>query len=176
MNESPEPHEPIDVSMPGANEELREALDTTTRQRDDLARLVREKQAEFENYQKRAARDREQERLYQYKPFANELLPVYDNLERAVNAAKQAGESGVLVTGVQATLHQFLEVLRRFGITRIETQGQPFDPNVHQAVSQMPNGNVPAGTVLHVLQQGFAMHEQVLRPAHVIVSVATDTN
>jgi len=173
MNESP--HEPIDVSDGDAGaHELQQKLVATEQERDRYLLLVREKQAEFENYQKRAARDRDRERLYQYQPFAAELLPVYDNLERAVSAAQQAGEQGALVVGVQATLAQFLEVLRRFGITKVNSQGQPFDPNKHQAVSQMPNAEVPAGTVLHVLQQGFLMHDQVLRPAHVIVSVAAE--
>jgi len=172
-NQEPDFHEPINVSEPAiGNDDLRKQLAQAEQQRDEYLLMVRQKQAEFENYQKRAARERDQERQYQYKPFALELLPVYDNLERTVMAAKQAGEEGTLVVGVQATMMQFLEALRRFGITRIAALDQPFDTNLHQALMQQPSAEKAPGTVLNVIQQGFMMHEQVLRPAHVIVAIA----
>ena len=87
-------------------------------------------------------------------------------------AAKQAGETGPLVQGVAMVQAQLLDVLRRHGITRIEAQGQPFDPNLHQAVMQQPSKEHPPGTVLQVLEQGYMIHDRVLRPARVVVSTA----
>ena len=99
-----------------------------------------------------------------------DLLPVFDNLERTLHAAQQAGEKGALVQGVAMVQAQFLEQLKRHGITRIDAQGKPFDPNLHQAVMQQPSADVEPNTVLQVLEQGFMNHDRVLRPAKVIVS------
>lgn len=139
-------------------------------ERDQFLDLLQRTKAEFENYQKRAQKDREQERRYMYGPLVFDFLPVLDNLERAVVAAKQAGETGPLVQGVALVQNQFLELLKRYGITRIDALGKPFDPNIHQAVMQQPNPQQPANTVLQVLEQGFMNQDRVLRPAKVIVS------
>ena len=123
-----------------------------------------------ENYQKRAQRDLAQERRYAHGPLAHDLLPIFDNFERALAAARQAGETGPLVQGVTMVQSQILDILKRHGITRIEALGQPFDPNLHEAVSQQPSNEKP-NTVLQVLENGFMIHDRVLRPARVIVSV-----
>ncbi len=140
-------------------------------ERDDFKALVMRTRADFENYQKRAQREATQERRYAHGPLALELLPILDNLDRALIAAKQAGEVGPLVQGVGMVQSQYLDALKRHGITRIEAQGQPFDPNLHQAVMQQPSDQ-PANTVLQVLEQGYMLHDRVLRPARVIVSTA----
>ena len=85
-------------------------------------------------------------------------------------AAKEVNESGPLVQGVALVHSQLLDALKRHGITRIEAEGQPFDPHKHQAVVQQPAADKPANTVLHVLEQGFMIHDRVLRVAKVIVS------
>jgi molecular chaperone GrpE len=115
-------------------------------------------------------REREMERKYAFGPLAESLLPIYDNLDRAVAAAKQAGDKGPLVQGVAMVVTQFLELLNRHGITRIDAAGKPFDPNLHQAVMQKPADDVPANTVVQVIEQGFLNQDRVLRPAKVIVS------
>jgi molecular chaperone GrpE len=97
---------------------------------------------------------------------------VLDNLERATAAARQAGETGPLVEGVAMVLNQLLDLLRRHGITRIDALGQPFDPNLHQAVMQQPSPDQPANTVLQVAEHGYLIHDRVLRPASVIVAKA----
>ena len=97
-----------------------------------------------------------------------------DNLDRAVTAAKASGEKGPLVEGVAMVQAQLLDVLRRHGIMRIEAQDKPFDPNQHQAVSQEPSDNHPPMTVLKVLEQGYVLHDRVLRPASVIVSTVSE--
>ncbi len=147
-----------------------EELRTKAAERDKYFDLWLREKAEFDNYQKRAQREQLQERRYANLPLALDLLPVIDNLERATAAAKQANETGPLVQGVAMVLTLFFEILRRHGITVIEAEGQPFDPNLHEAVMQQPNASKPPQTVLQVLERGFKIHDRVLRPAKVIVS------
>jgi molecular chaperone GrpE len=156
-------------------EALRERTMTLEKERDDFRALLQRTRADFENYQKRTQRDLAQERRYWHGSMAAELLPILDNFDRAVAAAKQAGETGPLVQGVAMIQTQVLDVFRRHGITRIEAQGQPFDPNLHQAVLQQPSTEQPPNTVLQVLEQGFMIHDRVLRPARVVVSVPAPT-
>jgi molecular chaperone GrpE len=139
-------------------------------QYDDVVALLKATQADFENYQKRSAKERESDRRYYVAALARDLLPVFDNLQRAIDAAKTAGDDSALVQGVAATLNQWLQILARHGIMPIEALGKPFDPNRHEAVMQQPSEEHPPGTVLQVLQQGFQIHDRVLRPASVIVS------
>src|SRR5262245_12043159 len=113
-----------------------EQLRAKAAEREQFLDLLQRSRAEFENYQKRAQKDREQERKYMYGAFVFDLLPVLDNLERTLNAAKQAGENGPLVQGVAMVQSQFLDLLKRYGIIRIDAEGKPFDPNLHQAVMQ----------------------------------------
>jgi molecular chaperone GrpE len=140
-------------------------------QYDDVVALLKATQADFENYQKRNAKERDADRKYYVAALARDLLPVFDNLERAIAAAQQAGDDSPLAKGVAATLSQWLQILARHGITPIEAApGTPFDPNHHEAVMPQPSKEYPPGTVLQVLQQGFQIHDRVLRPAAVIVS------
>ncbi len=157
-------------------EALRSQMADTERDRDKYLELARRTQADFENYQKRIQRDLQQERRYSGGLLALDLLPVLDNLERAMAAGKQAGESGPLVQGVSMVHSQLLDALKRHGITRIDSLHKTFDPAMHQAVSQQPSAEHPSGTVLHVLQEGFMNHDRVLRPAAVVVSVAPESN
>jgi molecular chaperone GrpE len=130
--------------------------------------------ADYETARKRAARDAEVARKYAAEPLARDLLGALDNLDRALDAAKAAGDTGPLATGVAATASQFLSVLARHGITPIEVgPGTPFDPNRHEAVMQQPTADFEPGQVVRVLQPGFLLHDRVLRPATVIVAAAT---
>jgi molecular chaperone GrpE len=149
-----------------------ESLRARAQERDQFLALLKRTQADFENYQKRNQREREQDRRYMYGTIALDLLPVLDNLERATEAARQAGETGPLVQGVAMVQSQLLDMLKRHGITPIEARGQPFDPNRHQAVMQQPSADQPPNTVLQVLEKGFMIHDRVLRPARVVVSTA----
>ena len=153
-------------------ESLRAQLKTAEQTRDEYLALARQSRADFDNYQKRAARDLATERRYAQLPLAEDLLGAIDNLERAIAAADQAGDKGPLAKGVSLVLAQLLDVLRRHGVSRIEVLGQPFDPNLHQAVMQQPSADHPPNTVLQVLASGYMMHERVLRPATVIVSTS----
>jgi molecular chaperone GrpE len=151
----------------------KEELDKLRKQaseRDQYLELAARTKAEFENYQKRNQRDRELDRKYAFGPLALDLLPLLDNLDRAVFAAKQAGETGPLVQGVAMVQAQFLDLLKKNGITRIDCAGKPFDPNLHQAVVQKPTNDVEPNIVVQVIEQGFMNQDRVLRPAKVIVS------
>src|SRR5947208_2303138 len=146
---------------------VRAKLDATEQQLSNYKLAL----ADHENARKRLTRDAEVQKKYATESLARDLLTALDNLDRALAAAKQAGESGPLVTGVSATASQFLDVLRRHGVTRIEvTPGTPFDPNRHEAVMQQPTNDYDPGQVVQVVQQGFLLHDRVLRPAVVVVA------
>ena len=153
-------------------EQLRAKLAEAEQARDRNLDLAKRTQAEFENFQKRSQRETAAALRYAEAPLAFDLLAILDNLDRAVAAAKQAGETGPLVQGVAMVQSQVLDVFRRHGITRIEAQGRPFDPNQHQAVMQQPSKEYPPGTVVQVLEHGYMLHDRVLRPARVVVSAA----
>jgi molecular chaperone GrpE len=152
--------------------QLQERLQAAEEERDKFRDLYQRARADFDNYQKRSQRDQAQERRFAHGNLALDLLPVIDNFDRATAAAKQAGETGPLVQGVALVQSQLLDLLRRHGITPIDAVGQPFDPNLHQAVMQQPTAEKPPGTVLQVLEKGFLIHDRVLRPARVVVSAA----
>jgi molecular chaperone GrpE len=159
-------------SAPETPEALRARAEASEKAREQALDQAARARADFENYQKRAARDLAEERRYAQKPLASDLLGAMDNLERALAAAEQAGDKGPLAQGVKMVHAQLLDVLRRHGVTRIEAQGQPFDPNLHQAVMQQPTAGHPPMTVVQVFEPGYRIHERVLRPARVAVSVA----
>jgi len=138
-------------------------------QRDEYLDLLQRTRADFENYQKRNQRDLTEERRYAHAGFARELLPIVDNLQRALNAARQQ-EGGSLVEGVNMVQAQLLDVFRRFGITPIDPRGQPFDPNLHEAVVMQPRTDVAPNTVIETLEPGYRLHERILRPARVAVA------
>jgi len=151
---------------------LRARVEAAEKARDDYLDLAQRTRADFENYQKRSQRDLQTERRYAQSPLAGDLLPALDNLERALAAAQQAGDNGPLVQGVAMVQTQLLDILRRHAVQRVEAQGKPFDPNLHQAVLQQPTNEVPPSTVVQVLEQGYTIHDRVLRPARVVVSTA----
>jgi molecular chaperone GrpE len=164
---NPEPETSHDVPAPnpgGADDALRQRVEAAERQRDEYLQLLRQTQADFENARQRAARERDAERKYY------DLLHALDNLDRAIATAKQAGQNDPLVQGVALAQSQILDAFKRHGIRPIDAQDKPFDPNLHEAVMQQPSSAHPANTVLHVLEQGYLIHDRVLRPSRVIVS------
>ena len=133
--------------------------------------------AEFDNYKKRTAKELAEFRKFSNESLIKELLPVVDNLERAVSHA--AGESdsiGSFVEGVEMTLKELHKVFARHQVMPIEAIGQPFDPCFHQAVMQLETSEHPANTVVQELQKGYTIHDRLLRPAMVVVSKSNSTN
>ncbi len=151
---------------------LKTRAEAAEKARDEYLDLAQRTRADFDNYQKRNTRELASERRYAQLPLAFDILGPLDNLDRALAVAQQTGENGPLVQGVALVQTQFLDVLRRHGVQRIEAQGKPFDPNLHQAVMQQPTNQYPPATVLQVLEQGYTLHDRVLRPARVIVATA----
>jgi molecular chaperone GrpE len=127
--------------------------------------------AEFENYKRLAQRDQREYSRFANEQLLKELLPVVDNLERAIQSAKVSRDNDTVIQGVQLTLKQFLETLGKFGVRQISSVGQPFDPSRHQAVTRIESKDVPENTVVEEYQKGYLLHERVLRPA--MVAVAT---
>jgi len=148
--------------------ELEQAIADRDKYLDSWHRSV----AEMENVRKRMLREIDQERQYRSLPIVRDLLPVIDNLTRAVQAAEKAQDVEQLVQGIKMVLQQFDETLARHSITPIPTVGEPFDPNLHEAVLQQPNADQPPMTVLMEVEKGFKMHDRVVRPSKVIVSSA----
>jgi molecular chaperone GrpE len=131
--------------------------------------------AETENYKKRVAKERMEERAYSAQETILAVLPIADNLERALQAipaeARGEGALGQLVKGVELTLRQFEDVLRRQGVELVPAEvGKPFDPNMHQALFQEVHEEFDDGAILAVLQKGYRIGERVLRPAMIKVS------
>lgn len=127
--------------------------------------------ADLDNFRKRAAREREESLRYANMSFLRDLLPVLDNVDRAIEAAEKSADAGALLDGFRMVHQQLEDVLRRHHCEPIEALHQPFDPHVHHAVMQQPSTDHPAGTVLAVTQSGYKLHDRVVRPSQVIVSV-----
>src|SRR4051795_4080053 len=132
--------------------------------------------AEMENLRRRTEREVADARAYGVTNFARDILAVADNMERALKALddeiRANAEAGVksLLDGVELTERELIKVMEKHGIKRLEPQGQKFDPNLHQAMLEIPDASVPAGTVVQIMQPGYTLGERVLRPAMVAVS------
>ena len=132
--------------------------------------------AEMENLRRRTARDVHDARSYAIANFARDMLSVSDNLRRAIDAipaeAKASGDAGfaALIEGVEMTERAMLAALERHGVKKLAPEGEKFDPNFHQAMFEVQNSDMPANTVVQVVQPGFSIGERVLRPAMVGVS------
>lgn len=129
--------------------------------------------ADFENFKKRAARERQEAQKFAAEGLLERLVPVLDNFEMATLAANQPGASvDSLKTGVAMIQQQLKSVLSDAGMTEINALGLPFDPNLHEAVSQQPSADVPEGQVLQQLRKGYKLRDRLLRPATVVVAQA----
>lgn len=135
--------------------------------RDDVLRA----QADAQNAARRAEQEVEKARKFALERFANELLPVVDNLERALEAAGgDSDEVRAIAEGVELTLKNFLDVLGKFNVEVVDPNGEPFDPNLHQAMSMVENNEVEPNTVIAVMQKGYTLNGRLIRPAMVMVS------
>ncbi|MFQ3345544.1 MAG: molecular chaperone GrpE [Porticoccaceae bacterium] len=131
-------------------------------------------QAEMQNMRRRAERDVENAHKFALDKFTTELLPVVDNLERALGTIEDSDKAQQAVfTGLELTLKSFFDVFTRFKIETIDPAGQPFDADLHQAVSMVPNPDVEPNTVIEVFQKGYTLNGRLVRPAMVVVSKAS---
>ncbi|MBI2877571.1 MAG: nucleotide exchange factor GrpE [Candidatus Tectomicrobia bacterium] len=134
--------------------------------RDGLLRL----QADFENYKKRVAREQREGQALALEGLMRELLPVIDNLERAVQAGEKGSDPTALLRGVRMILHQFREMLRKVGLSEIQAVGEVFDPMVHEALMVVNSEERPENTIVEEFEKGYKIRDKLLRPAKVSVA------
>ena len=153
---------------PSLDERLQALAEESNAAKDQALRA----QAELENYRKRMQRELAEERKYAALAIVRDLLPGLDNLQRAIDAGESVEDLSAMLQGVEMVAEQFRETLARHGTTVIEAVGQPFDPNKHEAIQQMPSADHPPMTVIDEVERGYELHDRVIRPSKVIVSVA----
>lgn len=164
-----EAEEFIGTQPPAHAEELEAALAERDEFRDRFMRAL----ADAENARKRSERDRREAEQYGGSKFSRDMLPVYDNLKRALEAVtdEQREASAALIEGIELTMRELLNVFSKHGITLIKPEiGEKFDPQLHQAMFEAPLPETTAGDIIQVMTEGFMMHERLLRPAQVGVS------
>lgn len=131
--------------------------------------------AEAQNIRRRAEQDVEKAHKFGLEKFVSDLLPVADNLERAISAAESSGEDIKAVTeGVELTLKSLLDALKRHNVEPVDPLGEPFDPRLHQAMTAVEKADVEPNTVVNVFQRGYTLHGRLVRPAMVVVSKAPE--
>ncbi len=133
---------------------------------DRLLRLA----ADFENYKKRAAKDKEDWTKFANEDLLRAILPFIDNLERAINHAQKVADTGVLIEGVRLTIEQILQTLNKFGLSSFQSVGKPFDPTVHEAMLVVETDQHEPNQVVEEFQKGYLLNDRLLRPATVSVS------
>jgi molecular chaperone GrpE len=153
----------------GTVPDLEQRLEALAAERDEYLNDLKRVAAEFENYRKRAARDQADFALRANERLVKELLPVLDDLARALEAAEKH-EEAKLEDGVRLVHRQLAQLLRKEGLAEIETDGK-FDPHVHEALLTQPS-EAPEGSVIDVVQKGYKLGDRVLRPARVVVAAA----
>ncbi len=175
-----QPVEPTDVDSEVTAEQARiaeleaqleAAQQASLEERERAIRAV----AEMENLRRRAAQDVEKAHKFALEKFAAELLPVLDNLERAIELAdKENNTLKPMIEGVELTLKSMQSGVAKFGLVALDPTNQPFDPNAHQAMSMVPSADVAPNTVIAVMQKGYELNGRVIRPAMVMVSKSAD--
>jgi molecular chaperone GrpE len=168
--DTPSPGDSPATEDTGLVEELQLALAEKTEKFKELNDKYLRLAAEFDNYKRLAQRDQRDLIRFGNEQLLKELLPVVDNLERAVKASRDGGNSDVLIQGVDLTLKQLTGALTRFHVLPVETVGQPFDPATHQAVVSVASEKVPEQHVVDEFQRGYRLHDRMLRAAMVSVS------
>jgi molecular chaperone GrpE len=162
---------PVEVEPPPLKDDSAEKIAALEKEKKDNWDRYLRAAADLENQRKRQRRELEDAKLESKGKVLKEMLPVVDNLERAIEHATTAGEKNPIVEGVQLVLRQFTSAFERLEVTQIEALGKPFDPNLHEAISQQESDQ-PPGTVVQVLQRGYKSGDRLLRPALVVVAKA----
>ncbi|HHN67511.1 MAG TPA: nucleotide exchange factor GrpE [Thermopetrobacter sp.] len=176
---APRADEPPRQDRPG---EENAGLAAITAERDELKEQLLRALADMDNLRKRLQRERDEAVKYAAAAFARDLLPVADNLLRALNAVpeekRREGSEFLrnLVEGVELTLNELLAIFERHGIRRYSPEGEKFDPHLHEAMFEVADSNADTGTIVNVVQDGYMHHDRVLRPARVGVARNGDGN
>ncbi len=169
---------PFDAAAEAGADEVQDnpleaALEAALSERDEMRDRMMRALADAENSRKRAEKDRRDAQLYGGARIARDMLPVYDNLARALSVATDETRTAAagLVEGVELTLRELTNILGKHGVERICPEvGEMFDPHTHQAMFEAPVPGTKAGQIIQVMAEGFMLHDQLLRPAQVGVS------
>ncbi len=164
-NEAPAPddHQEVPIIELLGDERLQEELDKAK------AEVLLAK-ADLENYRKRVQRDLQQERRFAAMPLLRDLLPVVDNIGRAIEASEKSAAATGLLEGFRLVAQQIETIFTQHGCQQISAAGEVFDPNLHEAISQMPSTDFPQGAIVQVTQVGYELNDRVVRPSQVIIS------
>ena len=157
-------------SLLRAKRETADVLAQTQKEAKDMFDRLARVSADFENYKKRVGREKDDAIRFGNEKAFKEILPVVDNLLRALKAAPESGDTDLLVAGVKLVSKQLEDALARFGVVGFESLGLPFDPARHEAVGARPHENIAGQHVCEEYQRGYLLHDRLLRPALVIVS------
>ncbi|MCX7857547.1 MAG: nucleotide exchange factor GrpE [Deltaproteobacteria bacterium] len=156
-------------------EELKKALEEKEKNINELKEKLLYLQADFENYKKLKQKEKQEILRYGNEMLIKELLPVIDNLERALDHAQKSNDPKTIEEGVRITLNEFLRILEKAGVTRIDSLGQRFDPNFHEAFAEEERLDCEPGTVVCEFQRGYLLNGRLLRPAMVSVAKKPET-
>ncbi|MGE6763885.1 nucleotide exchange factor GrpE [Corallococcus interemptor] len=163
----------LDFSQTKARETLERLKEAHERAKDFQDRAIRSA-ADLENYRKRAQKEKEDVQKFGVEKLLKDLLPVVDNLDRALDAASKSSDFDSFQKGVAMTRKSFEDSLARHGVKGFSAKGQPFDPRVHEAIQQVESADVPAGHVLFEVTRGFYLNDRLVRPAMVVVARAPE--
>ena len=130
--------------------------------------------AELDNFKKRSAKEKEQLLLFGNERLIKELIPLLDNLELAINHGREDDNSRQFVSGIELIYNEFLNILKRFGVTQLDEEGEEFDPNFHEAVSSINVPDKEPGTIYQVVRKGYTLNRRLLRPVQVIITAGPD--
>jgi len=169
MDQTPSEETGAAPEVPGSND-----LQVVIAQRDDFKEKWMRTAADLENYRKRMQRELADLRKYESLSLLKGILPALDNLDRALQAAGGTPGTEELLAGLGMVVKQFETALSSVGATPINSVGQPFDPNLHEAITQMPSAEHPPMTVLQEVERGYTLSDRVVRPSKVIVSKAAE--
>ena len=171
---APLPHAEPKDAREGELEQLRRELEEKARELEEKNDRYLRVLAETDNARRRAQREREEYLRFANESLIRDLLPVIDDFDRALGAARAAGEAASMVEGIELIQRELLRVLERFGVERYSALGTTFDPKRHEAVSRVVSATEPENTVVGETLRGYLLHGRVLRPARVAVAAAPD--
>lgn len=158
-------------------EALQQALEKAQQEAAEAKEMALRAQAEAQNVRRRAEQDVEKAHKFGLEKFVGDMLNVADNLERAVESTQDnSGDFSAVAEGVELTLRTLLDALKRHNVEQLDPNGEPFNPEYHQAMSAIENGECEPNTVLNVFQKGYTLHGRLVRPAMVVVSKAPQNN
>jgi molecular chaperone GrpE len=157
-----------------SKKDLNKKLEEVEKEKNELSDRLLRTMAEFDNYRKRVAREKEDLIKYGNEKFAFDLLSVMDNFEKSLEQAKTSQEVEPVIEGIEMILKQFVSAMEKYHVKPFESVGEPFDPERHEAMAQQEHDEYEENTVIEEYQKGYCLKEKLLRPARVIVSKSAE--